>query len=256
MRRSIVSVLSWVVLVCACGSDTAGQSILVDWTVAKAADESKSFTTDTGWDVTLDEARVGLDSVFAIAPASDSKSAVAWLSELLVPVAHAHGGHDDANGLRVRAELLDPMVVDVLADAPTKFGDQPGEAGDIATIKIELARPGSDLPDSLHGFQAYARGVAEKAGVRIPFAGGLHIADAEPARRVETQVKFALSEGGALTLAVHADEWFRDAEFERLSEADGDADRQINADSQVGRAWAIGVRSPAAFDVTYKTQKD
>jgi hypothetical protein len=243
------------VFLCACGSDTAGQSISIGWTVASAADESKSFTTDTGWQVTLDEARVGLDSVFAIAPAAEKQGAVAFLSHLLVPVAHAHGGHDDASGLRVRAELLDPVVVDVLADGPERFGSLPGEAGEVATIKLELARPDSDLPDSLHGFQAYVRGVAEKNGEQVPFAGGVHIADDEPSRRVETAVKFELSEGGTLTLAVSAAEWLREADFDRLPEAD-DADREITADSQVGRAWMIGVRSPAAFEVTWKPRKD
>jgi hypothetical protein len=243
------------ILSCACGADTAGQTISIGWMVASPADESKSFTTDTGWDVTLDEARVGLDSVFAIAPAAEKQGAVAFLSQLLVPVAHAHGGHDDASGLRVRAELLDPLVVDVLADAPERLGSLPAEAGDVATIKIELARPDSDLPDSLHGFQAYVRGLAEKDGERVPFAGGVHIADDEPSRRVETPVKLELSEGGTLTLAVHAAEWLREAEFDRLPEAD-DADREITADTQVSRAWVIGVRSPAAFEVTWKPRKD
>lgn len=252
--------MKWVallgLLVCACGGETEGQSISLDWQVARATESSKAFTTDTGWNVTLDEARVGLDSVFAIAPASEGKSAVAWLSDLLVPVARAHGGHDDANGLRVRAELLDPLVVDVLRDSNERLPTVIGEAGDIATIKLEIARPGSKLPDSLNGFQAYARGTAEKDGTRIAFQGGLHIADREPARRVETKVDFALSEGGTLTLAVHADEWFRDAEFDRLPEADGGEARAISADDQVGRAWGIGVRSPDAFEVTWKSRKD
>lgn len=246
-------------LSCACGSDTEGQSISIGWTVANVANESRSFTTDTGWQVILDEARVGLDAVFAIAPASEKQGAVAFLSQLLVPVAHAHGGHDDASGLRVRAELLDPLVVDVLADAPKRLGRLPAEAGDVATIKVELARPDSDLPDSLHGFQAYVRGMAEKDGERVPFAGGVHIADDEPSRRVEMPVKFELDEGGTLTLAVHAAEWLREAEFDRLpgaADADEGAGREITADSQVGRAWAIGVRSPAAFDVTWKPRKD
>jgi hypothetical protein len=249
-------VLGSLMLACACGSDTAGETISVRWDVARATEESRSFTTDTGWEVTLTEARVGLESVFAIAPATDKVGAVARLSRLFVSVAHAHGGHDDANGLRVRAELLDPLVVDALSDETVKLGGDSAEAGDIGTIKIDLARPGSKLPGSLHGFQAYVRGTAEKNGVSVPFAGGLHIADTEPARRVETPVKFALTEGGTLSLAVHAEEWFREAEFDRLPKADGDADREIGADDQVGRAWTIGVRSPAAFDVTWKRAKD
>jgi hypothetical protein len=242
-------------LACACGSDTAGETISVRWDVARATEESRSFTTDTGWQVTLSEARVGVESVFAIAPAADKLGAVARLSQLFVSVAHAHGGHDDANGLRVRAELIEPLVVDALSDETVKLDGDSAEAGEIGTIKIELARPGSKLPDSLHGFQAYVRGTADKSGATVPFSGGLHIADTEPARRIEAPVKFALTEGGTLTLAVHADEWFREAEFDRLTDGDAGA-REIGADDQVGRAWAIGVRSPAAFDLAWKSAKD
>jgi len=246
----------WIALACACGQ-TEGQSISLTWNAAKASDDSSSFATDTGWQVTLEEARVALESVFAIAPPEESAGAIARLERLLVPVAHAHGGHDEAGGLRVRAELLEPSVVDLLAGSSARLGNVSAEAGDVSTIKLELAHPDTRLPESMHGFQAYVRGSAERDGERISFAGGLHVAAEEPARRIETKVKFALSEGGALTLATHGQVWLRDAEFDRLPEAAAaDQAREITPDSQVGRAWAIGVRDPDAFDLTWTARKD
>jgi hypothetical protein len=247
---------AWLTLASACGGETAGESITLRWQAAGADDTAKTFTTDTGWQVTLDEAQLGLESISAIASEPQSRGAVAFLSDLLVPVARAHGGHDDANGRRVRAEWLDPVALDALAAEPRRLGNVIAEAGDIATIKLELARSADALPGSLHGFQAYVRGSAEKDGARVPFAGGVHLAADEPARRVETKVKFELFDGGALVVSVHPEEWLREAEFGRLPEADDGADREIPADSQVSRAMSIGVRSPDAFEVMYQPRKD
>jgi hypothetical protein len=254
-HATVLPVLAWLALASACGGETEGQSIALRWQVA-GSDAATAFTTDTGWQVTLDEAQIALESISAIAGEPQSRGAVAFLSDLLVPVAHAHGGHDDASGRRVRAEWLDPLAVDALAAAPERLGSVLAEAGDVTTIKLELARSADQLPEALHGFQAYVRGTAEKAGTSVPFAGGVHVAEDEPARRVETKVKLELSDGGALVLAVHAEEWLREAEFERLPEAGEGAEREITATSQVGRAMLIGVRSPDAFEVTYQPKKD
>lgn len=255
-RARALAVLASLSLASGCGGETAGESIAVRWQVAGADDAAKTFTTDTGWNVTLDEARVGIDSVFAIAPEAKSRGAVARLTDLFVSVAHAHGGHDDAEGRRVRAEWLDPIAVDALQDSAERLGTVPGEAGDIATIKLEIAKSADALPAALQGFQAYVRGTAEKDQLHIPFAGGVHVAEDEAARRVETKVDFSLRDGGALAISVHPEEWLREAEFDRLPEAGDGAVREIATDNQVGRALLIGVRSPAAFEVTYASDKD
>ncbi|HKP58982.1 MAG TPA: hypothetical protein VJV78_19810 [Polyangiales bacterium] len=248
---------SWVVLGCACGAETEGQSIAIHWTLgADDASAEREFVTDTGWQVSLDEARVGIASVFAIAPSADKPSAVARISGLFVSVAHAHGGHDDASGRRIRAELLDVIALDVLADEPQRTAAESAEAGDIETMKFELARAKDKLPAELHGKAAWVRGSAERNGTRVSFEGGVSLADDEPARRVETRVKLSLSEGGTLRVGVRPSEWFRSAEFDRLPEAADDEPSQITPDDQVGRAWTIGLRSPAAFDVSWDRAKD
>jgi hypothetical protein len=246
----------WVVLGCACGGATEGQSIAIRWALgASTSGIEREFATETGWQVSLEEARVGVEAVFAIGPSAAQPGAVAQLSRLLVPVAQAHGGYDEASGRRVRAELLDVIALDLL-DEPLQLGAQSAEDGAVETVEIELARARSERSSALHGHTAWVRGSAEREGTRVSFEGGVSLADAEPARRVERRVKLSLSEGGMLQLAVRPSEWFREAEFDRLPEPVDDEPSQITADNQVGRAWTIGLRSPAAFDVSWKAQKD
>jgi hypothetical protein len=251
--------LACTILLCwACGGETAGESIVVRWTVEAADrdDDDRSFVTDTGWQVTLDEARLAIESMRAIAPDQGSVDAVAQLARWMVPVAHAHGGHDEATGRRISAEWIEAFVVDALARDRQALGGYGAEAGSVDLLKLALARVKTRIPEELDGFRAYVRGTAERDGESIAFAGGLDFADGESARRVEVPVRFELSEGGTLVLDVHASEWLREADFSRLPEAEQDAPREITPSTQVGRAWAIGIRSPAAFSMTWRPLKD
>jgi hypothetical protein len=243
-------------LCCACGGETAGEQIALRWQLAAGDEASRDFVTDTGWHVTLDDARVSIESVLLIAPASDSRGALASVRQWLVPVAHAHGEHDAADGQRVRAELLDPIVIDAAAERPRTLGTIPAEAGDVAAFKLMIARTTDDTPDELHGHAAaYVRGRAARDDVRVSFSGGVTLADSEPARRVERRIQFSLSELGTLTLGVQPSEWFREAEFARIATDDAEAEVAIDPASQVGRAWAIGLRSPEAFDLTWTAKQ-
>ena len=115
--RALVALAS-LALASACGGETEGESIAVRWQVAGAdgaRGATRSRPTPVGTSAWT-KLGCGIDSVFAIAPAPQGRGAVARLSDLFVSVAHAHGGHDDANGLRVRAEWLDPFALDALAD--------------------------------------------------------------------------------------------------------------------------------------------
>ena len=242
----------------ACGGETEGQSIRARWLAGSETqgEHNREFTTDTGWDVTLSEAFVAVGPIFAIAPAQDRLDAVAsMLRHALVPVARAHGGHDAAGGLRVRAELLEPVALDALSTDAVTLLNAEAEAGAVDTMKIEIAQLTSDLPEELHGHQAYVRGRASRDAEQISFEGGLvELPDDEAERRVETPVDFTLEDGGAFGLSVNAVEWFRHAEFDQLARtADGVA--QINPDDQVGRAWKVGVRAPAAFTVTFAVHR-
>jgi hypothetical protein len=239
---------------CACGGETEGEQISLRWRLAAGAEDRRDFVTDTGWHVTLEEARVSIESVILIGPQADSQGALARVLDLLVPVAHAHGGHDAADGQRVRAELLDPVVLDAGAERARSLGMLPGEAGAVATVKLMLARTSDDA--DLHGRAAYVRGAAERDGKRITFEGGVTLAKDEPARRVELPVDFSLSDRGSLTVGIEPSEWLRAAELDRLASGDSEQPLEIEPNGQVGRAWAIGLRSPEAFTFTWTPERE
>lgn len=248
--------LGWCLLA-ACGGETAGQRVLLHWNIGSAeqAERNTAFTTDTGWDVTLEEAHVAVGPIYALAPAPTQLDAVASVArELVLPVAHAHDGYDAATGRRVRAELLEVITFDALDPEVRDLGAFEADAGEVATLKIEIARLTNALPESLHGRQAYVRGHAQRDDRDIPFEGRLVElrADDDTARRVETDSDFLLEAGGTLDVSVDARAWLRLAEFDQLTASGDDDVAHITEDSQVGRAWKVGVREPSAFSVTWQ----
>jgi hypothetical protein len=235
----------------ACSAETAGQEVPMRWVFAQPDAASSEFDTATGWHVTLSEARIALESIYAYG-ADPEASLARRLSQLIVPVAHAHGGHDPATGRPVRAELLDPPAIDLLDPEPHRLPLQDAEAGPIETLKILIAKPGAALPSALHGAQLYVSGSAEREGARVDFQGGVHFEDSEPARRIErTGLHVELKPSTTIRIGVRASVWLEEAEFDRIA---GDGSRgpvEITADSQVGRALAIGARSPDAFVIEF-----
>ena len=239
------------IAVTACSAQTAGKEVQMRWVFAQGDAANPEFDTATGWHVTLSEAHIALESIYAFG--KDPEDTLARrLSRLIAPVAHAHGGHDPATGRPILAELLDPPALDLLAPDPQRLPLQAAEAGPIETLKILIAKPGATLPDELHGAQVYVRGAAERGEQRVEFQGGLHLVDTEPARRIErTDLDEDLARSPAITIAVRPEVWFQEAEFERLAGGDAGAPLEITPDDQVGRAWAIGARSPDAFVIRF-----
>jgi hypothetical protein len=238
---------------CACAAETAGREVDMRWVFAQ--DESAAnpeFDTATGWHVTLSEARLALESIYVYGADPETRLA-RRLERWLVPVARAHGGHDPITGRPIRAELLDPPVLDLLDTETHRLPLQAAEAGAVETIKFLIASPKAKLPDELHGGQAYVRGSAERAGEKIEFSGTLEIRDeSEPARRVErTKLSADLDEATTISVAVRPSVWFQEAEFDRLESADGDDPVTISPSNQVGRAWAVALRSPDAFSIEF-----
>jgi hypothetical protein len=236
----------------ACGGETAGEIVSLEIALESVADEGQelgAFETDTGYTVALDEARVRLGPILAFAPEPMARSSVLdRLSDALLPVARAHGGVDLVSGRIVRAEWLEPVAFDVLEPASVVLGTIEAEAGAVDAITVELARAGEAGP------QLYVRGSAMRDGEAFPFEGELTLGDDPLMRRVElVRRDIALSEGGRLTLRVHPSTWLRDADFARAP-LDDEGSALLDPDSQPGRAFAIGARSPAAFSITWEPQ--
>jgi hypothetical protein len=245
----------------ACASGTEGRIVPVQVAVQSQAEPDRalgSFETRTGWEVTLDRAELALSAIYAFAP-DQEPSVMAQLSRAIVPVAHAHGGHDPLTGKRVRAELIEPLVIDMLDDRRRELAEVQAEAGSVEAVAVDIAAPGSSVTDELEGDQAWVEGEAQRGELRVRFAGGVQIPDEGLVRRVEAKLERAgpgLDAGDILVLGLRARVWLDNAEFDRLEAADGDEPRTITADSQVGRAWFVGVRSPEALSLRLVHEED
>ncbi|HMI93564.1 MAG TPA: hypothetical protein VK509_19460, partial [Polyangiales bacterium] len=123
------------------------------------------------------------------------------------------------------------------------------EAGPTDGLSLELIGPADDLPEGLHGHSAWVAGDAERDGVTVRFEGGLDLPDKGAIRRVESVESHVLiDEGQTLLLRANPSRWLMEADFSRLDPPAGeDEPSAITAEDQVGRAWHIGVRNPAAF---------
>lgn len=237
----------------ACASGTDGRIVAARFAVQAEAEPDRAlgeFETATGWTVTLDRAELALSAVYAFAP-DERPDVVAQVSRLLVPVAHAHGGHDPLTGKRVRAEWIEPVVVDLLDGELRVLGEVDAEAGAIDTVAVDLAAPGADVAVDLGGRQIRVSGEARRGGERIAFEGGLRVPGDGLTRRVEARAPaIELDQGDTLVLGLRPSVWLRDAAFDRLADAGAGEPRAITAESQVGRALFLGARSPDGLSLS------
>lgn len=229
-------------LLSCCGAGTAGKLVDVELMVMTEQEpgrEPGTFTTQTGFEVVLSEAKVALASILVYAPENEARSSLRafWLGR-----ARAHGGFDPFNGRRVRLEYAEPLTVDLLADEPRSLGMVTAESGAIASTTLLFA----DRVEGRLG-QAYVRGTATRDGEQIAFEGALALDDEALLRRVDgVHSEGELAAGGTLTLLFKPKLWFDEAHFERLESA-ADGERQITPSTQVHTAWSFGARSTKAY---------
>jgi len=253
--RIILFSLSWPVafLAAACG-ETEGQIVTVD-VALEASDSPGSFTTNTGWEVHLEEARIAISPLFAFAPRFQGGAAAA-LRSFLMPTARAHGGTDPLNGRRVRAEWLPQVAFDALATDPLVLGSIQAESGAVDAVTVTLNPPEPGNATTMHDHHLWARGEATKDGETIRFEGGLDIPDEGLSRRVENiPIDASLDEGGRWTVTVRASEWFQDAQFDRLIEQNAEGVFSITPESQVRSAWLLGARSTRAYAARFDLEE-
>jgi hypothetical protein len=137
--------------------------------VEAAAGPIAAVETDLGYRVTLTEARVALgDITFTIAGEVHTASWSPGLFDWLVPTASAHPGH--YQGGEVTGELRGQLIVDFLAERPTRIGLATMLVGTYTAANVTLEHAVS-LPegDALRGKTAVFAGTAERNGVTHAF---------------------------------------------------------------------------------------
>ena len=238
-----------------CDPGTGGA--IVDVVIeVRGRSDARTFTTATGWTVTLSSAHAAVGpiylfekgSVLAWGPPADDRS---WLLRFVVPAAHAHPGHNHYDGGLAKGEWLGQVVVDGLSDTPATRAGGPGTGGQALSASVHLEPPRTDLAgrERLQEQHLFAEGIARKDGWEIPFRGGLAI-PAEGEQRVVQGLPLTanLDEGTVVTFVLNPDAWFQEANFETLLDQlpDEQGRYPITPGSQVERAWFIGARSVAA----------
>lgn len=230
--------LSALALAFAC-NPTGGVPIEV--TIAFERLGPRSFSTVSGWQIELTEARAIVGPLYAYAPADEFA-----LGRLLSPSrAFAHSGHSALDGRTVRAELLDPWVLDALDPAANEAVQVGGFAGAIDALTLVLAEP-SDAEGPTRGHSIWVAGRATRDGDEVTFEGGLSLDD--PSLRRIDNIPIAnghLDEGTRLIIGVDVSAWLSEADFEKGT---------ITPGSQPYRALYLGARSAASWSARTEEQ--
>ncbi len=215
------------------------------------------FTTATGWDVVLDEARLVIDGLHVFAPAGDASAALERVLWLGPSVALAHGGHDDFGGRATRIEWLGPALLDLLGEGPTPLGPMSGSVGATDGATLAFGPLPADLATAsgpTHGHHAFLRGTASRevdgAPEVVRFEGGLDFTVGGTEHLIEAiAMTDRVEPEGRFTLSFELSRWLDQARFERLAAGDP---ALITPSAQVGIAWDLGLRDPMGIHLTYE----
>lgn len=220
---------------CAAIACNPTSGVPIELTLAFEALGPRTFTTVSGWEVELDEARAVVAALYAYAP--EDELSFSFLRALAPARAFAHGGHSPLDGRRVRAELLETVVVDALAEG-ADVATVDGLEGAVDTLTIVLGG-GSE-----HGDSVWVAGRARRDGVDVAFAGGLTLRD-ERLRRIDgvaVAPGVPLTQGARLVVGTDVRAWLAEADFAEFS------NEAVIADgTQPHRALYLGARSAASW---------
>ncbi len=149
MNRTLPLVLC---LGVSCGG-TGATRVTFPVDVARA---EEALVTNSGWTVTLTSARAHLEGVRFFSGEALQVRRPRWLAAL-APIAWAHPGHYVEG--EARGELLTPLEVDLLAEAPTPWGEAEGLTGHVGSQQLTYGARGLEVA-----------GVAEKDGATVAFS--------------------------------------------------------------------------------------
>ena len=154
--------VAWLVIAAlgtgACGNTTGGDLIHIPFQAGgldRPGNGSLTFTSATGWAITLDEARIALGPFYFNVSAASTSSFRTGV--VIMEVTQ-----------QIVVDPLDPALQDVSAGAD-------GQTGDSVSVEIGLLPPDgteSSADGTLLGtHQGYVRGVAVRGTTQVPFQG-------------------------------------------------------------------------------------
>ncbi|MCU0674460.1 MAG: hypothetical protein MUE69_16915 [Myxococcota bacterium] len=234
--RVLVGAFALTIAAASCNAGTGGRLVPVELRLVGDPSATR-FTSALGFDVVLEEAELVVGPLYAFAPADEP---ITRRSHALRSIAHAHGGLDPLDGRKVRAELLDRVAVDALADEPVAF-ETLAEEGAIDELRVGLEAE----PSQLDGHLARVVGTATRDGVTYAFEAFVDVGASPNERRVLVPFVAELTEGSLLTLRLDPRAWLDGVAFDRLGACE--APCGFAGGSQAATAAALGVRSVRAY---------
>ncbi|MBX3247805.1 MAG: hypothetical protein KF901_11550 [Myxococcales bacterium] len=240
----------------ACESGGSGARLVEVELVAEPRGIDVRHSVVGEWEVELEEASVLVGPIYLLAP--PATPLMAHLRSLFVSTARAHAGDDNLDGIRVIGELLDPVPVNALMDAPIPLGLTLAEGVELDRIVLVLDTPrgAHAAPDSpTRGHHAFVRGVATRGDRTLRFSAGLDLPNDRIARRIEG-LRFpspvVLDDGSRVVVRPSPNEWLRRVDFDALADAlvdlPADEEAYIEAPSQLHNAWYLGLRNPSSWE--------
>lgn len=237
--------------------------------VERDAQAPLTLTTDTGWQVTLSEARVALGPFYLN---TEAPPQARWRRLALVPEARADVGNDQIGAGRTIGQVLERVVIDGLDPRLQVVGQGEGLSETAHSADALLLPPLPGAAGVERDVVARVAGVATKSTEQGPkevrfrgqvalgtatLAMGQTLADLRSVRRIGAVLE--LRAGGALTLRVDPRRWLRAADFTPLLDyppdpADAEGRRLARADDGVGHALYQGLRArdPAAYQFRFQ----
>jgi hypothetical protein len=235
-RRVVVGALALTLAAPSCNSGTGGRLVPIELQLVGDPSAAR-FTTALGFEVALDEAELVVGPLYAFAPADEP---IARRSHTALSVAHAHGGLDPLDGRKVRAELLDRVLVDALSAEPIPF-ETLAEEGAIDELRVGLEAE----PSRLDGHLARVAGTATRDGVTHAFEAFVDVGASPNERRVLVPFVAELTEGSIVELRLDPRAWLDGVAFDRLGLCESSCD--FPDGSQAATAAALGVRSVRGY---------
>jgi hypothetical protein len=222
-------VLLGALALCACGNSTSGARVTLPFAaggVDRPAGGPLSFTSASGWAVTLDQGLVALGPFYFNVSPPQTGALQGGL--VIIQVTS-----------QTVVDVLNPALVDVAGGAD-------GQTGHSVAVEIDLLPPdatqAADIEAQLGTGEAYVQGTAVKGNTTVPFAGvaevnlSLATPQTPPAalQRINgATVDLTFSPSGQqLVLRVDPSTWFDSADFASLL--------QGTPDGQGNYGWSVG----------------
>lgn len=218
-----------------------------------------TFTTRTGWNVTLTEARAAIGPIYfntlapleaaQRAPVPARKTLLQGLRAMLMPLAYAHGESHFGQG-RIVAEVNEQLEVNLLDPTLVTF-TRPAQGIDETVRTAELWFYNRA---SLNNAVVRVRGMAARDGREVPFSGALAInpADATQEQPLDAlrqvrgiPIEFVPDEDNTVHLRVDLRPCFKDADFSELETLtlERDGTHHFSKHDNVGASFNAGFRS-------------